>query len=256
MVKRAKRYDDGGDVREGPNENIGDDTRRRAMEAVRRRLAGEADAEEPVAPVARATPRAPRVAGPDQSAAETARLRAAAGLAERKRLEREDLPLESVHPEMMLPPGRVMKGLQGLASAAARRFAPAAESAASRELIPAAGRELARVRPPRELNTIREPFTPRLPGPRDSASIEGAAGVPRLPGPSSAPRLRGPDAAARRAEQRSARERTLEEEIMQGEGGRYKRGGKVKAYANGGTVSASRRADGIAQRGKTRGRVR
>lgn len=33
-----------------------------------------------------------------------------------------------------------------------------------------------------------------------------------------------------------------------------KRGGKVKAYANGGSVSAFRRADGIAQRGKTKGR--
>lgn len=35
----------------------------------------------------------------------------------------------------------------------------------------------------------------------------------------------------------------------------YKKGGKVKKYAKGGSVSASRRADGIAQRGKTRGRV-
>ncbi len=35
-----------------------------------------------------------------------------------------------------------------------------------------------------------------------------------------------------------------------------KRGGKVKAYANGGSVSASRRADGIAAKGKTRGRMR
>ena len=35
-----------------------------------------------------------------------------------------------------------------------------------------------------------------------------------------------------------------------------KRGGKVKKYASGGSVSsASKRADGIAQRGKTRGRV-
>jgi hypothetical protein len=37
----------------------------------------------------------------------------------------------------------------------------------------------------------------------------------------------------------------------------YKHGGKVQKYAGGGSVksSASRRADGIAQRGKTRGRV-
>ena len=35
----------------------------------------------------------------------------------------------------------------------------------------------------------------------------------------------------------------------------YKKGGKVKKYKGGGSVSsASKRADGIAQRGKTRGR--
>ena len=34
-----------------------------------------------------------------------------------------------------------------------------------------------------------------------------------------------------------------------------KRGGVVKKMANGGVVSASRRADGIAQRGKTRGKM-
>ena len=34
-----------------------------------------------------------------------------------------------------------------------------------------------------------------------------------------------------------------------------KRGGSVKGYASGGSVSASRRGDGIAQRGKTRGKM-
>jgi len=35
-----------------------------------------------------------------------------------------------------------------------------------------------------------------------------------------------------------------------------KKGGKVKKYASGGSVSsASKRADGIAQRGKTKGRI-
>lgn len=35
-----------------------------------------------------------------------------------------------------------------------------------------------------------------------------------------------------------------------------KKGGGVKAYAKGGSVSASSRADGCAQRGKTRGTMR
>jgi len=34
-----------------------------------------------------------------------------------------------------------------------------------------------------------------------------------------------------------------------------KKGGKVKAYKNGGMSSASKRADGIAKRGKTKGRM-
>jgi hypothetical protein len=34
-----------------------------------------------------------------------------------------------------------------------------------------------------------------------------------------------------------------------------KKGGKVKAYASGGSVSASRRGDGIATKGKTRGKM-
>jgi hypothetical protein len=36
----------------------------------------------------------------------------------------------------------------------------------------------------------------------------------------------------------------------------YKKGGKVKKYASGGAVStASKRADGIASKGKTRGKM-
>lgn len=38
--------------------------------------------------------------------------------------------------------------------------------------------------------------------------------------------------------------------------GDYKRGGSIKAYASGGSVSASSRGDGCAQRGKTRGTMR
>ena len=37
--------------------------------------------------------------------------------------------------------------------------------------------------------------------------------------------------------------------------GAMKKGGMVKKYAKGGSVSASKRADGCAQRGKTRGKM-
>jgi hypothetical protein len=44
--------------------------------------------------------------------------------------------------------------------------------------------------------------------------------------------------------------------LDQGSGGDYKRGGKVKKMASGGmTSSASKRADGIATKGKTRGKM-
>jgi hypothetical protein len=36
----------------------------------------------------------------------------------------------------------------------------------------------------------------------------------------------------------------------------FKRGGNIKKYASGGSVSASSRGDGCAQRGKTRGMMR
>ena len=47
------------------------------------------------------------------------------------------------------------------------------------------------------------------------------------------------------------------EQRIRDEQSRYKKGGKVKSYAKGGAVksSASKRADGCAQRGKTRGKV-
>jgi len=53
------------------------------------------------------------------------------------------------------------------------------------------------------------------------------------------------------------RSMTAEESAWEGEGGRaYKKGGKTKKMASGGkTSSASSRGDGIAQRGKTKGRI-
>jgi hypothetical protein len=47
---------------------------------------------------------------------------------------------------------------------------------------------------------------------------------------------------------------TAEEAAWEGEGGRFRKGGKVKKMASGG-MTASKRGDGIAQRGKTKGRM-
>ena len=57
-------------------------------------------------------------------------------------------------------------------------------------------------------------------------------------------------------EQANIRSGESERMMREALGSGYKRGGAVKKYASGGSVSsASKRADGIAQRGKTRGRV-
>jgi hypothetical protein len=63
---------------------------------------------------------------------------------------------------------------------------------------------------------------------------------------------------AKKKEKEQANIRSGESERMMREslGSGFKRGGAVKKYASGGSVSsASKRADGIAQRGKTRGKV-
>jgi hypothetical protein len=63
----------------------------------------------------------------------------------------------------------------------------------------------------------------------------------------------GERAAARRATARA--ERKLDEKLASDMEGGFKRGGSVKRYASGGSVSsASKRADGIAKKGKTRGK--
>jgi hypothetical protein len=57
-AKKFRKYEEGGSIREGRNENIDDDTRARAMEAVRRRMAGEEDSDSAPAPKAAKKPTA------------------------------------------------------------------------------------------------------------------------------------------------------------------------------------------------------
>jgi hypothetical protein len=54
---------------------------------------------------------------------------------------------------------------------------------------------------------------------------------------------------------RAARERARKQNLEREEGAYFKKGGSVKKYAGGGSVSsASKRADGCAMKGKTRGK--
>lgn len=243
-MARKRRFDDGGEVREGRHSGIDDETRARAMEYVRRKLAGE---QEPEAASERTRPAAPaprtiRPARPSFSG-EMPREQFEAinrmSPEELRRRERAEA-IESVAPEMMLPPGRLMRGLQGLGAAAARRVAP--------ELNVVRGAEVPRLAGP--------PAAPRLTGPSSPPGLPGSPTVPRLPAPESA-RTRTGTIRRRKAEPKEREApRDVEEARMADEGGpNFRKGGAIKKYASGGSVSASRRADGIAQRGKTRGKV-
>jgi hypothetical protein len=72
------------------------------------------------------------------------------------------------------------------------------------------------------------------------------------------PRKRDTESASPEGKMRPGRNEEIDDETRESAGG-YKRGGKVKKMASGGMTSkvttASRRADGIAQRGKTRGKM-
>ncbi len=173
---------------------IDDETRARAMAAVRRRMAGEASDEDMEAAIGGMNrPTARRAATkPTDTGDETSRLTKRFGNAEEmaaniKRLQAEQKPLERVEPESYLPP------LRGLRAASAARSA-AAETAKSGSTK----------------QGLREP----------------------------APFKRG------RTRSESARDPELDEIRMTG---RYAKGGKVS--------SASSRADGIATKGKTKGRI-
>ena len=94
---------------------------------------------------------------------------------------------------------------------------------------------------------------PRVGGPAATAE-KAAETVARLKGPktggSSGPQGRNPFSAAKEKSPRGRSSFKTAEDLEP----EFKRGGKTKAYAKGGSVSS--RGDGIAQRGKTRGMMR
>ena len=162
----------------------------------------------------------------------------AAGKAKRAAMEKSQA-LENVYPEQALLGGAGfgIKSIAGLAKNLANRGGV---------------KEVAkRVEPTfREVETIKE--VPRL--------LTGPEKQLALPKPT--PRL-GFDKAGAKAAERSGRAEGRQAEMLKENARRsglqnftmMKRGGAVKGYASGGSVSASSRGDGIAQRGKTRGKM-
>ena len=275
MKRRPRKFADGGSIREEENENIGSDSRARAMEYLQgKRKSGEAApsaepdkpaprAANPAAPAAKPSPKPAAPAAPtakDPSIPEATyggKPTPKPGMMERA--ARSVFPNPSFPgkgPESSLPAiagvgapaaargaGRLAGGLAsaskqgweaGEAAKAAAREAAAARGAANRgkaaELV---GRDRAARASARNRSESDEGM--------EAARMTAEGGMRR---PASMPMRKrgGPE--------------DLDEIRMAGEGGpNFKRGGKVKKYAAGGSVSASRRADGIAQRGKTRGKV-
>jgi hypothetical protein len=97
--------------------------------------------------------------------------------------------------------------------------------------------------------------TPRVGGPRTAAQKDAAEFMASLKGPktggSSGPKGKNPFDAAK---DKSPRKKSSFKETD--DYNDFNRGGNVKRYASGGSVSASSRGDGCAQRGKTRGMMR
>lgn len=177
-----------------------------------------------------------------------------AGYRERKRLEEVDKPLERVYPEQAFIGGGSGVGLKGLYQAAKSLAGTGAKQAAEtggRALATKGADEaifLGKTAPRAMTQTERlaGQTSPRLTY-EEARAIAGSKAPPRLSPP---PRqLTGPQ-----------KERALSEADWTGGAIGYKKGGKAqpaKKMASGGVTrsAASKRADGIASKGKTRGKI-
>lgn len=270
-MARRRKFDDGGGVREGRNENIGDDTRAKAMEYIRKKAEREdlekLGANEPMASsesetsAPRAAPKpAARKSAPTTPKASTtpttAASPAAAKVAEAKQAL-SSMPEES--PAKSTPsatsnvvPRKPRNGNEVYADidrayGERRRQARMAEEAKEAELKKA-DRERAAVSP-RTGNEVYANID-REYGEKRRKAREAKAAYESSP--------EGKTEIARQSMQRSrdaatpSLPRSMRMEASRNE---FAGGGKVKKYAAGGSVSASRRADGIAKRGKTKGRI-
>jgi hypothetical protein len=155
----------------------------------------------------------------------------------------ESQALERVYPEQYLG----MPGIKGIAAAAKNlanrgaKEAPPMVSAARGALDRAMSAERA------------SPKTGDMA--QFSEALKAAKNAPRpvsKPTASQAAFAKGPKGSLGRQSAKE-REAVLRADTMDEFGGAMKRGGSVKRYASGGAISS--RADGIAQRGKTRGKM-
>ena len=240
MKKRVRKYDEGG-VTEGQNANIGDDTRSRAMAWLKRQQEGSPAEEEVAKPVvkrARAT----------DTGDETARMvrRAPARVAEVDR----SIPTVSESPaaraeapsvarrikNAVFPGGTDWPGQGALSSLGAAGPGVGRVGSAIGNAVGAVGSRLGRAAAA-GLRAGRDEANPAAAAARryaDVARMEEEFGK------------RATEAAAGRRAGPSGWRRFAEGEADVNSPAGFKKGGKVS--------TASKRADGIAQRGKTRGK--
>lgn len=182
-----------------------------------------------------------------------------------QRLQREDKPLERVNPEANLMGGPALRGVKALGAALAGKMAAREAPAAagmlgrsksvgdnlSKDMGPvefAAGKRsmLQNQRGEGVITPPAAPFAER--NKRMLMQNQRGEGVITPPAPVRPPRGGGRDPEARRPTQDELDQMRMGSDYM-------RKGGRVKAYKSGGSVSsASKRADGIAMRGKTRGK--
>ena len=181
-----------------------------------------------------------------------------------ERLQREDKPLERVNPEANLMGGPALRGVKALGAALAGRMAakeaPAAAGLLGRSKnvsenltkdmgpVQYAGKRsmLQNQRGEGVITPPAAPFAER--NKRMLLQNQRGEGVITPPAPVRPPRGGGKDPGARRPTRDELDEMRMGSDYM-------RKGGRVKAYKSGGSVSSvSKRADGIAMRGKTRGK--
>lgn len=279
--RKARRFDDGGGVREGRNENIGDDTRARAMAWVAKQLAAEEAAakeaergvvatpvREPsvtrrpmpapaprvtadgigIPPVA-STPRAPRA--PATSADLVLQIPGVSEQTSRNAFQGNRLGRQPSEAERLLY--NSLNAMPGSAPGAIRR---AGARAAQAQLA----KQAEAVRAIDAINTMRAMEKAKSPSQLLQSPVSETALKAAARRRAYEKANKGRDEGSRFAEgdrsgKVSQRVRSAEEDVMAGEGGlNFRKGGKTKVIkmAKGGVVKS--RGDGIAQRGRTKGR--
>lgn len=256
-MARPRKFADGGDIREDRNENIGEDTRERAMAFLRgQRRSGEA------APDTATEAPAPRAARPVRTMPEPKPT--PAPVARAASTARPD------YEEVGVPKPRSAADIER--EAAANR--PGMIGRAARTVFPS--RSFPGKGPESSLPAVGGIAAPAIArgvgrvagglasaadkgwkaGEAEKAAARSEARYPRQRMEEERMEAEGPARVTPRMSRRREAARDMEEARMADEGGpNFRKGGAVKKYAAGGSVSASRRADGIAMRGKTRGRI-